>query len=295
MSQRAPTVNPAWPQTGKSQGRAAGYLDCACAAVDHDDRPLGDVVPADELGDEAVVRPVEDLAGRSVLEDAAGVHHDHAVGKRQRLVLGMGDMHEGQAELHLEALELAPHAQPQERVERRKRLVEEQHLGLDDEGASQRHALALPAGKLRRQPRVVAFEADQREQLARLPVPLFAPGAPRAEAEGNVVDDVEMGEERVILEHHRGAARCRRQVGDDLVVDHDVPVARPLVAGDHPERRGLAAAGRPDQAAVAAGRNIERDRVDRARRAVSLGEDGKLEVADTSRRPSQLARSPLAE
>ena len=47
-------------------------------------------------------------------------------------------------------LQLAAHAQPQELVERRQRLVEEEHAGIGDQRAGERDALLLAAGKLRR-------------------------------------------------------------------------------------------------------------------------------------------------
>ena len=50
----------------------------------------------------------------------------------------------------LEPLQLAAHAQPQELVERRERLVEEQHARIGDQRAGERDALLLAAGELRR-------------------------------------------------------------------------------------------------------------------------------------------------
>ena len=50
----------------------------------------------------------------------------------------------------LPALQLGAHLDAQERIERGQRLVEEQHLGLGDERAGQRHALLLAARELRR-------------------------------------------------------------------------------------------------------------------------------------------------
>ena len=50
------------------------------------------------------------LAWRRRLLDAALVHHDHEVGQRQRLVLAVRDMDEGDVELPLEAAKLGAHA-----------------------------------------------------------------------------------------------------------------------------------------------------------------------------------------
>ena len=75
----------------------------------------------------AVSRLVEDLARRPGLDDPAAVHHHHDVGQRHGLVLAVGDVDEGEAGLGLQALELLAHLDAQERVERRERLVEQQH------------------------------------------------------------------------------------------------------------------------------------------------------------------------
>jgi len=65
----------------------------------------------------------------------------------------VGDVHEGDAEVVLEALELAAHAQAQELVERRQRLVEEEDARTGDQRPGERHPLLLAAGQLRRSAR----------------------------------------------------------------------------------------------------------------------------------------------
>ena len=55
------------------------------------------------------------------------ITHDE-VGERHRLVLAVGDVDEGDAELLLQALQLGAHLDAQERIERRERLVEQQDL-----------------------------------------------------------------------------------------------------------------------------------------------------------------------
>ena len=87
--------------------------------------------------------------GAPDLLDRALVHHDDEVGERQRLVLAVRDMDEGNAELTLQPTQFGAHAHAQERVERRQRLVEQQDLRMGDQRARQRDALLLPAGQLR--------------------------------------------------------------------------------------------------------------------------------------------------
>jgi hypothetical protein len=59
----------------------------------------------------------------------------------------VGDEDEGDAE-PLQRLQLLLHLLAQLQVERAQRLVQQQHLGLVDQRARQRHALALAARKL---------------------------------------------------------------------------------------------------------------------------------------------------
>ena len=180
--------------------------------------------------------------------------------------------------LGLQALQLLAHLHPQERVERRERLVEQQHLRVGDQRARQGDALLLPAGELGRQALGILLHVDALEHPLGLPAPLGLVDAAHVQAEGDVVDAAQMREQRVGLEHHRRAAADRRQVVDDLVADHDVALADPLVAGDHAQGAGLAAARRAEQAAIAAVRDLQADIVDGARGAVELADADELDT-----------------
>ena len=63
------------------------------------------------------------------LFDAPLVHDDNKISQRQRLVLAMRDMNEGDVELLLKAAKLSPHPHAQEGVEGRQGLVQEQDWG----------------------------------------------------------------------------------------------------------------------------------------------------------------------
>ena len=163
------------------------------------------VVPADEARDEGGLGPIEYGARRRCLLDATLIHHDNEIGESQRLVLAVGHVDEADAELPLEALQLLAHAHAQERVECGKRLVEQQHARIGDERARERHALLLPAGQLRREPLRLGLHLDKAQHLTRLGATLDLRHTAHAQAERDVVDAVEMREERVALKHHRGA------------------------------------------------------------------------------------------
>ena len=97
------------------------------------------------FADEQRLRPGVEIVGRADLLDAALVHHDDAVGERQRLGLRVGHEDEGDAESALQQLELVLDALAQIGVERAERLVEQQDVGLDNQRAGERDALLLAA------------------------------------------------------------------------------------------------------------------------------------------------------
>ncbi len=179
--------------------------------------------------------------------------------------------------LALQPLQFTAHPHPQERIERRQRLVKQQDLRLGDQRAGERDALLLAAGELRRQPARILAHRHQLEQLAGALVPRRLVDAAHLQGEGDVVDHGQMRKQRVGLEHHRRAALGRRQVGDVLAAQDDVARADRLVARDHPQGRGLAATGRAEQAAIGAGRDFQVDGVDRQRRVIALGDGDQFE------------------
>jgi len=113
---------------------------------------------AHESGDERIAGLFVKLARRSFLRDRPAIHHDDAVGHRHRLGLVMGDVDDGERQPLLQLADFLPHLPPQPRVEIRQRFVEEQYRRLEDQRTRDRHALLLAAGKLGRQPLVVAVE-----------------------------------------------------------------------------------------------------------------------------------------
>src|SRR5262249_25765285 len=103
---------------------------------------------ADEGGDEAVVRMAIDLVWPVELADAAVGDHRDAVREAERLALVMGDEDGGYAELALNLLEFDLHRGAQIAVERGERLVQQQHLGTDDEGAGEGAAPLAARGRV---------------------------------------------------------------------------------------------------------------------------------------------------
>ncbi len=261
-------------------GRCRLGCDGHAVAADGDGAPVDrhDIVAADEAGNEFGARRVEDLARLAALLDPAVVHHDDQVGERHRLLLAVGDVDEADAELALEALELRPHPDAQERIERGQRLVEEKDRSVGDQSTRQRHPLLLAARELAGQAQRVSLHGNEAQHPGGPCLPLRLRHAFHLQGERDVVADIEMRKKRVALEHHRRAAGGWRFVVDDLGAENDVALGDRLVPGDHAERRRLAATGGPKQAAIGAGLDLQGDGINGQRVAVSLGNAGEFQV-----------------
>ena len=221
------------------------------------------------------------------LRDRAFVHHGDARGNRQRLVLVMGHHDEGDADLALELRQLKAHGLAQFGIERRQRLVEQEHLRLLHQRARERNALALAARQLVGHARGQMTELDEIERLLHAPVALGLRHAVDLEAVGDIVGDRHMRKHGIGLKHHVHGAFVGRNLGHVLAVDQHVTLGRHFEAGEHAQQRGLAATGRSEQRKELAGRDVEADIVHGDRRAPALGDiaeaDDRLErrtVAD---------------
>ena len=225
---------------------------------------------ADEAGDESGLRASEHVIGRTDLFDQPVAHDDDAVGERHRLDLVVGDIDDGRRHARVQELDLGAHLRAELRVEVRKRLVEQEHLGLAHDRPSHRHSLPLAAGKLGG---LAVEEIAEMKDLgglghARLDLRLRTLGD--LEGEGHVLSNAHMRIERVGLEHHRNVPRARREIVDDLAADPDRSRRNLLEPRDHSERRRFPAARRADKGDELALRNSKIDRPHRFDRTVAL-------------------------
>ena len=182
-----------------------------------------------------------------------------AVGHGQRLVLVVGDEHRRGAELAQQAAQIDLHGLAQLAVERRERLVEQQQLGPYGQRTRHRDALLLTA---RQRPHRAAGEVGEVHQLEEAPNRRRDVGGGMAaglQAEGDVLGDGEMREQRVVLEHHADVAAMRRLGGDVLAVEPHAAAVGFQEAGDDAQQGGLAAARRSQQRDEFAGRHLEVD------------------------------------
>ena len=156
--------------------------------------------------------------------------------------------------------ELARRARARAGVERRQRLVEQQHVGLARERARERHALALAA---RQRARPGVGQLAHPEALEQRPAARSAPSEP-AQRVGDVLPRAQVREQRVLLEHVAAAAPLGRQVDaaarvePGLAARLDEAVLGAQQPGGHAQHAGLARAGRPGQRQALAGRHLQR-------------------------------------
>ena len=173
-----------------------------------------------------------------------------------------------EAALQLDQLELGVGAQLL--VERRHRLVEQQHARALDQRAPQRDTLALAAGQLVRLARAELFHPDQSQHVGDAPGD-FAPVEPLLlQAERDIGFHGEMRKQRVALEHHVDRPPVRRHRREVHAVEQHAAGIRPFEARDQPQQGSLAAARRPQQRKEFAFINIERKVIDDGRRTEAL-------------------------
>ncbi len=185
--------------------------------------------------------------GEPDLQHLAPGHHGDAVGHRQRLFLVVRDEDEGDAGLVLHALQLDLHLLAQLVVQRRERLVEQQHLGARRQGAGKRHALRLAAGNLVGAALGEFLHPHQLQHGGDAGFDLRLRPPQHLQAEGDVVPHRQMREQRVALEDGVDRPLERRQSGNVLAMQQDRAFGRVFEPGDHPEQRGLAAARGAEQ------------------------------------------------
>ncbi len=95
---------------------------------------------------------------------------------------------------------------------------------------------------------------------------------PHAQAEGDVLEDAHVAEQRVVLEDEADAAVARAALGRVLAVEEHVAGVGELESGDDAQQRRLARARRPEQRDQLAFLHLEVHRAQRGEGAETLGD-----------------------
>ena len=169
----------------------------------------------------------------------------------------MGDEQEGDAGLALEGFEFEAHLLAQFGIEGGEGLIEQEHIGLEHEGAGEGDALAFAAGELGGAALFLAGEADEGDGFADAAFDFR--DAVALEAEFDIGAGGEVGEEGVVLEDGADVAFVGRVVVDGLAIEQHIAGGGLFETGDEAEGGGLAAAGGSEEGEEGAARDGERD------------------------------------
>ncbi|MCY1539074.1 hypothetical protein D9M68_746430 [compost metagenome] len=133
----------------------------------------------------------------------------------------MGDENEGDPQRFLQGLEFLLHALAQLQIQRAERLVEQQDFRLVDQRPGQSHALPLTSGQLSGAAGAVAAELDQFQRLFGFLLALGLGHFAQHQRIGDVIEHIEVREQRVILEYGIDVAPVGRHAGGVFAEDGD--------------------------------------------------------------------------
>ena len=158
----------------------------------------------------------------------------------------MGDVDRRRVDAVVQLAKLAHHQVAELGVERAERLVHQEGHRPAHDGAAERDALAVAAGKAARR----AGRGDGRcagtAPSPRRAADLGARHALALQREADVLADIHVRVEREELEDEGDVARRGAVEGDVVAAEQDAAGGRQFEAGDHAQRRRLAAARRPE-------------------------------------------------
>ena len=146
-----------------------------------------------------------------LLQDAARprAHHQDAVGEENGLVHVVGDEHHGLRRLREDDGNLALQLLPGDGVERAKRLIEQQHVGIKRERPGEADALLHAAGQFVRIVADEALEPDEPHEALGALLDLRGRQLRHLQPEGDVAGDGQPGKQVELLKHHRARRRRR--------------------------------------------------------------------------------------
>ena len=259
-----------------------------------------------------MLRPLQDIACRALLDHLAMLKHDHAIGDIGDDAEIVGDEHHRHVAATLQVADQLENLRLRRDVQRRRRLVGDQHGRLQRQRHGDHRALTLAAGQLMRigahRPLRVR-QADLAQQLERFLLSLpRRQEIMRLEHLGDLLADPHQGVQRRhrLLKHHGDVAAAERQPRalikrqQVLPLEDDLAGFRRNVLRQQPHQRvgahRLAGAGFADDAEDFSGGEIERHVVHRVG-TIAAGRqrqpqlfDGDGRICRHAQRPSLLRR-----
>src|SRR5699024_3056916 len=199
------------------------------------------------------LRVGEDLVDRALLHHAGVGHDDDLVGDRAHDLHLVGDHHDGDAQLLVDAAQQREHVAGGGGVQRAGRLVGEKQARVRRERTGDAHALLLAAGELLRVAPALIRQPHEPQQLGDARLAFGLRHALQLQRVGDVAGHGAGGEQVELLEDHAdvGAQRAHLrflQRDDVLPIEQDLAAGRLVQAVDLAHQRGLARAGVADDA-----------------------------------------------
>ena len=186
---------------------------------------------------------MDDLLRPGILGNGALLNDQHPVGEGQSLLRVVSDDDGGQVILPGNGLDPVFDGLLDDAVQSRQRLIQQQDPGLHHHGPGQGDPLLLAAGELVDALAQMLPQAQQVDELLHLrfrgdirPVP---------QAVGDVLADVQVGEQGVVLKDDVEAPLLHGRAGQILPVVKDTAAVCVHDAQDQVQQRGLSAAGGP--------------------------------------------------
>ena len=163
------------------------------------------------------------------------------------------DVDRRQAERGDEFGKLADHVFAQFAIEVRQWFIKQDQLRFGDDGAGDRDALLLAAGKIARAALREGCQPDALQRPHGACFPIRLRDAAHFKGEGDVAADCQMRPKGIVLEHHTEIAlfrrheNLRRSIGNHLAGNADPALGRRKKTGNEAQKSGLAAAGWAEQ------------------------------------------------
>ena len=180
------------------------------------------------------------LHGRTDLLDTPTVEHHNAVRQGHGLDLVMRHVNHGRAELAVQAGQFKPHLHPQGGVQIREWFVKQKHARLAHDGATDGHALALPARQRFGLALKQVFDLQDLCRAGHRIVLLESGHACQAQAEGHVVGNRHVRVQRVALKDHGNTPLGGWQVVDQCTADVEFAGGDFFKTGNAPHQGGFA-------------------------------------------------------
>ena len=171
----------------------------------------------------------EHLRRRRRLQRAAVLQYGHAVGEQAGLLKVVRHQNDRDGQRTTQLDELAQQLAPRHLINRRERLIEQQHLRLARQCAGNRHALLLSAGQLGRAACVETIKIDARQPFACLC--LTCADWQMTECHHDIGQGTQMRKQGVMLEDKANTALLRRNIDGARRIEPGFSAAAHVAAG----------------------------------------------------------------